>query len=61
MTRAPLSLLLSEEWPDGTFGGARPVPDAPAAPTRTPDPDAAAHVAVLEAAVHRRQPGRSAA
>ncbi|MEU8671405.1 hypothetical protein AB0C71_31475 [Streptomyces anulatus] len=44
-----LSALLDEQWPDGTFGGVRLVPGVPSDPIRCPrpDPDAAAHVALL--------------
>ncbi|MFJ9982532.1 hypothetical protein ACIQUD_00455 [Streptomyces globisporus] len=44
-----VSALLDEQWPDGTFGGVRLVPGVPSAPIRCPrpDPDAAAHVALL--------------
>lgn len=42
--------LYAEMLPDGTFGGPRP------ARVPGPDPEAAAHYAVLEAAVCRRRP-----
>lgn len=41
---AALAEALTEEWPDGTFGGPRPT-------VRTPDPNAAAHRAELLAAL----------
>ncbi|MFI6700288.1 hypothetical protein ACIBJC_15145 [Streptomyces sp. NPDC050509] len=49
--------LDAEEWPDGSFGGARTVRGTPSTPVRTPRPDPAAaeHVAVLVAALHRRR------
>ncbi|MEU9198991.1 hypothetical protein [Streptomyces sp. NPDC048332] len=42
---------LSEEWPDGTFGGVRLVPGRPSEPIRCPrpDPQAAEHRAELVA------------
>ncbi|MFG3426173.1 DUF6011 domain-containing protein [Streptomyces californicus] len=40
-----LSALLDEQWPTGTFGGARPYP-AP-----RPDPEAPEHVAALRAGI----------
>ncbi|MFE9886259.1 hypothetical protein [Streptomyces scopuliridis] len=52
-----LEALEAEEWPDGTFGGARLVPGQPSEPIRIPrpDPHAAEHVAELVAALHRRR------
>ncbi|MFE0243286.1 DUF6011 domain-containing protein [[Kitasatospora] papulosa] len=47
-----MRLLLTEEWPDGTFGGARTVRGTPSRPIRHyPDPHAAEHVAELSAAL----------
>lgn len=47
-----MRLLLTEEWPDGTFGGARTVRGVPSVPVRHhPDPNAAEHVAELDAAL----------
>ncbi|MEC4016033.1 hypothetical protein [Streptomyces sp. H27-D2] len=55
---SPLERLMAESVPDGTFGGSRPVQRPPRAATaelRGPDPRAAEHVAVLEAALNRRE------
>lgn len=50
--RLLLDSFAAEEWPDGTFGGARTVRGVRSAPIRhRPDPNAAAHVAELNAAL----------
>lgn len=50
----PLDRLLAEAIPDGTFGGTR-TPRPAAQPTRRePDPQAAAHVRDLLAALDQR-------
>lgn len=55
--RRPLAVILTEWWPDGTFGGVRTVPGVPSTPIRVPNPDpqASDHVAVLVAALDRRR------
>lgn len=42
-------LVMDEQWPDGTFGGARPRFESPAQTgfVANPDPEAAEHVAAL--------------
>ncbi|WP_406420873.1 hypothetical protein [Streptomyces sp. NBC_00842] len=59
--RDEVSLVLDEEWPDGTFGGVRTTRGVPSEPIRCPrpDPHAAAHVAELIAELDlRRGPQR---
>lgn len=50
--------VLAEEWPDGTYGGARQRPTRRNAPRR-PDPDGAKRLAVLAAEVARIDRSRS--
>lgn len=58
---AYLERLAAEEWPDGSFGGARPT--HPDGTIRRPDPRAAEHYAELAAALYprRKQPPALAA